>query len=174
MNRKLLPLLVITFIALLSSTYSNAQAKIGGGLVYGSEIETIGININGQYFINDNLAIAPGFNYFFPRNIVADLDYKWFEFNANAHYYFDVSSESVEPYALGGLNFAFLTVDYYSGFFGSGDGVETETETYVGLNLGGGVNFNIDSSIQPFAELRLVLGEADQVVIGGGVRYTLN
>ncbi|MTI21424.1 hypothetical protein E1176_10375, partial [Fulvivirga sp. RKSG066] len=103
-------------------------------------------------------------------SINSDLDYKWFEFNANGHYYFDVES-SVEPYALGGLNFAFLSIDYYD-FFGS-EGVRNVSETYVGLNLGGGVNFNIDSSIQPYGELRLVLGEADQLVIGGGIRYTL-
>jgi len=174
MKNKALLVLVILIAGLSFSTQAQTM-KVGGGFVYGSEIENVGINVNGQYFLNDQWAIAPGFNYFFPKNFAGDLDYRWFEFNANGHYYFNVSSDAIEPYALGGLNFAFISVDYYTGFSGFGVGeVESETTTEVGLNLGGGINFNIGSNLQPFGELRLVVSEADQIVIGGGVRYILN
>lgn len=141
----------------------NAQFRVGGGLVYGTEIENIGINANGEYKFNDQWAVAPGLTYFLPKDI-GGLDYTWFEFNANARYYFDATS--VEPYVLGGLNFASLSIDYPD-FYGYGNTSGTE----VGLNLGGGVNFDIGSNVSPYGELRYVIGEADQLVIGGGVRF---
>ena len=153
------------FAAILTLTFtlnSKAQTRVGGGLVYGTEIENIGINLNGQYFIKENIAIAPGLNYFFPKALGSGFDLNWFEINANGHYYFNTGS--IEPYALAGLNFAFLSVK--SSF---GDSSNTE----VGLNLGGGANFDIGSSIKPFGELRIVIGDADQLVLGGGVRFTL-
>lgn len=169
MRKQILALLLVLVASLALSLPSVAQTRIGGGLVYGTEIENPGINAHGEIFLNEQWAIAPGIVYFFPKKIVEDLDFKWFEINANAHYYFE--ADGVEPYALGGLNIAMVSVDFPNFFTGE---VESETSTEVGLNIGGGVNFNTGGNLKPFGELRYVIGDADQLVIGAGIRFALN
>ena len=155
----------LTITALLMFVFafnSMAQTRVGAGLAYGTEIENLGINANAQFFINDNIAIAPGLVFFFPKDAGFGIDINWFDFNANGHYYF--KRGSVEPYVLAGLNFARIKVE--SGSFDS-------SNTEIGLNIGGGANFDIGSSIMPFGELRIVVGDADQLVIAGGVRFPI-
>ncbi len=167
MRNKILILIGIAIIASCSQSF--AQTKLGGGLAYGSEIENVGINVHGEYFFNEQWSGEVGFVYFLPKNIVGDLNLKWFEINTNAHYYFDV--DNVEPYAIGGLNIAIVSSDFVNPFTGEQSSV---SNTEVGLNIGGGVSFDIGSAVKPFGELRYVLGDADQLVIGGGVRFNLN
>ena len=45
------------------------QTAVGANLVYGSEIENLGIGARFQYGILDQLRAEVGFNYFFERNI---------------------------------------------------------------------------------------------------------
>lgn len=172
------PLLVILFVLLVLTTQrAHGQAAVGGGLAYGTEIESAGINLNGTYFVTDNIAIAPSLIYYFPKTIVADWKMKWFEFDVNGHYYFDTPG-IVKPYGLAGLNFSFITVPSYSfgGIWGGGS-VETKnkTTTKVGLNIGGGAEFDIDAPITPFAQLNYtIIDTFDQLVIVAGVRFSLN
>lgn len=152
------------------------QAAVGGGLAYGTEIESAGINLNGTYLVTDNIAIAPSLVYYFPKKLVGDYKMKWFEFDVNGHYYFDVPG-IVRPYGLAGLNFSFITVPGMSYSFGGFGSVETEKETTtkVGLNIGGGAEFNIDAPITPFGQLNYsIIDTFDQLVIIAGVRFPLN
>jgi len=161
MKIKLLQLSAILFFA--AAINVQAQTRVGAGLAYGTEIEKMGINVNSQIFVKENIAIAPGIVYFFPKNLGSGFDFNWFDINLNGHYYFALNS--VQPYALAGLNFAILSID-------SGFGSANNTE--IGLNLGGGVNFLIGGKLIPFGELRIVVGNADQLVFGGGVRLNIN
>ena len=58
-------LLVAGIIGLISVQNVNAQKRVGAGLSWGSEIDDIGINFNGEIFFKGNLAIAPKFTYYF-------------------------------------------------------------------------------------------------------------
>ena len=170
--------IILIFILALTATSQKlqAQAAIGGGLAYGTEIESAGININGTYKINENIALAPGLIYYFPKAYFADYKLKWLEVDLNGHYYFNTSG-NVKPYALAGLNFSFITFPTYnfSGFFGGTSDVENETTTKVGLNLGGGVEFDLDAPVKPFGQLSYsVIDTFDQLVIVAGVRFPLN
>lgn len=170
--------LVLIFTIALAATFQKvqAQAALGGGLAYGTEIESPGININGTYMINDNIALAPGLIYYFPKEYFADYKLKWFEVDLNGHYYFNTTG-IVKPYALAGLNFSFITFPTYtfSGLFGGSGEVDNETTTKVGLNLGGGVEFDIDAPVKPFGQLSYsVIDSFDQLVIVAGVRFPLN
>ncbi|TRX62568.1 porin family protein [Fulvivirga sp. M361] len=160
--------LIISFVAF--GGLCAQDITVGGGFAYGTEIENIGLHLDGQYFIKENLAIAPSFYYYFPKEVVPGFDLKWFEFNANVNYYFELDSE-VRPYALGGLNFAFLTVPSVS-FLGFE--TEKETSTEVGLNIGAGADFPLGGSVTPFGELRYIIGDADQLAIAAGVRFDIN
>ena len=66
MNKKVITLILILF----SSISLKAQISVGGGLVYGTEIENIGISVNGLYEVNETWKAAPTFTYFLEKNYV--------------------------------------------------------------------------------------------------------
>ncbi len=176
---------LILSICLLALTFltqkTNAQTTVGGGIAYGTEIENMGINLTGQYFIKDNLAIAASFTYYFPKDFGADLSIggedfkiKWYEINANANYYFNMEG-NIKAYALGGLNMSIISIPTFNigGVFGGGTGVKNVSSSKIGLNIGAGADFNLGKNITPFAQLKYVLSDFDQLQILAGVRFNL-
>ncbi|MEM6523752.1 MAG: hypothetical protein AAGF85_08865 [Bacteroidota bacterium] len=156
--RKFVLLLVFT---LCSVTFVNAQSRIGGGFAYGTEIEEFGLQINGEFFLKNDIAIAPDFNYFFVNDPV-----NFWTINADVHYYFSESG-AVSLYGVGGFNLATISVD---SDLGGGDSSSTE----FGVNLGIGANFDINAAITPFTQLKFVISDFDQAVFAFGVRFSLN
>lgn len=150
MKRSLLIILLV-----VSGLCSYGQARVGGGLSYGTEIEEMGLNITGEFFLKDKIALTPEINYFFTDN-----DFTFWTFNADVHYYFNKSSQA-SFYGLAGLNFANIS-----------NGNNSNSE--LGLNLGVGVNFEIGKSFTPFTQFKLVTGDADQAVLSFGLRFDIN
>jgi len=145
-------------IVFLFNQNAHAQKRIGGGLAWGSEVEELGIAVNGEVFILDKLAIAPQFIFFFTEENLT-----WWEIDGDVHF-FPIPGNS-EFYALGGINITRVEVDL--GNFGEvGD-------TEAGLNLGAGYNFKITGPVVPFAEVKFIVSDADQLVLSGGVRVGL-
>ncbi len=168
---QILTLLIITAFSLQTI---KAQTTLGGGLAYGTEIENIGIDVTGQYFLKDNMAIETSFTYYLPKDIGlgSDFQFKWSEFNANLNYYFNANG-NISPYGIGGINMTFLSSpDITGSLFGGGE-IKNTTSSEFGLNIGVGADFSISDSITPFAHLKYVLGNADQLQILGGVRFEL-
>jgi hypothetical protein len=97
------------------------------------------------------------------------VDLNWFDINLNGNYLFDTGNSDIVPYVLAGVNFAIISVSVegFGGFGGFGSG------TNIGLNMGGGVDFVVNTFFV-FGELRYVLSSADQLVIAGGVKFPLN
>jgi outer membrane protein X len=153
---------------------AQAQDKTAGlGLVYGTGIESAGIQLNGQYFLTENWAITPSFVFFFPKEAFRDYKMKWYDVNLNASYYFDLENETIRPYATAGINIALVSVPTYDFDFWTGSSGDVKNETYseVGLGLGGGADFMVTESLIPFGELRYSLSGYDQLSIVGGVRF---
>jgi len=150
------------------TSYSQSDTKVGGFLAYGTEIENLGIGVNAEFPIMDKLTISPAFIYYFPKE-ESGFKMNWIEFNANANYYF-LEGDSVDVYGVAGLNYSSVKVEY-DGDFGFGD--YSASDGRFGLNLGGGANFNIGSSIIPFAELKYVIIDEGQLVIAGGVKFNI-
>jgi len=174
--------LILTFlmVGFLSIT-SIAQVSINPGLALGSEIETVGLTVGGEYFVNSKVSIAPDIIFFFTnkdsRTIGGDLietKTKLWELNGNVHYYF-VDKNNIQFYGLGGLNYSKVGFEYKQTELDSGM-IETQFETgdgEVGLNLGVGANFSIRKNFKPFTELKYVAGSTDQVVFSGGIKFEL-
>ncbi|WP_246296737.1 outer membrane protein [Winogradskyella vidalii] len=158
-------------MAFLAPFISNAQdeTKLGGYLAYGTEIENIGIGVNAEFPIAEQLTIAPSFTYFLPKDEYG-VKVSWFEVNANANYYF-VEASGVSVYGLGGLNYSSVKVSYDDTFGFGGD--YSASDGRFGLNLGAGANFEIGSSILPFAELKYVIIDGGQLVIAAGVKFNI-
>ncbi len=169
---------ILVFIGFLFiGSQIQAQTTIGGGVAYGTEIESIGIDLTGQYFFSDNLAGEVSFTYYFPKDYgFDDFQIKWYEINANVNYYFGEADGSFKPYGIGGLNMAFVSVPTfnYGNIFTGGGEIETATNSEFGLNIGAGADFDMDSNITPFAQIKYVIGNANQLQILAGIRFNLN
>lgn len=166
-------LFVTAFLCLTFSFTANAQSetKLGGLLAYGTEIESIGIGANAEFPIAEKLTISPSLIYYFPKD-EAGIKINWFEVNANANYYF-LDEDGIGVYGIAGLNYSSVKVDYDDSAFGGFLDEYSASDGRFGLNLGGGANFNIGSSITPFAELKYVIIDGGQLVIAGGVKFKI-
>ena len=102
------------------------------------------------------------FDYFFP-SVPSGVSAHYWEINGNVAYRFTVPARSsLRPYAGGGLNIAHASASA-GGFSAS--------NTDVDLNLLAGTTFKVKGNLKPFAEFRGVVGNSNQVVLTGGVRF---
>lgn len=148
------------------------DTRIGGMLAYGTEIENLGIGVNAEFGILDDLSISPSFIYYLPKDN-GPIKVTWFEFNANANYYF-MQDEKFDVYGLGGLNYTSVSVKYDSNAFGGFGGSASGSDGRIGLNLGGGANLHLSNdSITPFAEIKYVIIDGGQLVIAAGVKFKI-
>jgi outer membrane protein X len=157
----------VLFTLLLAGVISfsaSAQTRVGGLLGYGSEIESLAIGGVGEFMIKDNLGIAPSLVFFFPKN-ESGYKYSMWEINGNVNYYF-VTEGTAHVYGLAGLNIASIKLNYDDDFF------DDSSDTELGLNIGVGSNFTTNNeNILPFAELKYVISDFDQLCIFAGVKF---
>lgn len=174
-NQKLfIAAFTLIFMGFFSNT-THAQdidTSIGGMLAYGTEIENLGIGVNAEFGIADNLSISPSFIYYLPKTY-GIIKTNWLEFNANANYYF-VRDDKFDFFGLGGLNYSSISVKYDGPVF-EGLGIKGSTsDGRFGLNLGAGANMKLSNdNITPFAELKYVIIDGGQLVIAAGVRFKI-
>ena len=130
------------------------ETAVGINLVYGSEIESMGLGARFQYGILDRLRGEVGFNYFFEHDHV-----DWWDVNINAHYLVPLKSDQFYIYPLAGLNYTMTKL--------AGD-----EENHIGLNLGAGAEYEINEHWGVNLEYRhTIIRKVDQGVIGLGVNY---
>ena len=126
---------------------------IGGRAVFGLQSLFPGTPLDG----------IVSFDYYFPSGAPAGTSQHFWEINANLAYRFRVPARSsLRPYGGGGLNIAHSSVSS-GGFSASG--------TDADLNILAGTTIRVRGSITPFLEIRGVVGNANQVVFTGGVRF---
>ncbi len=119
----------------------NSDFGIGGRLEHGLA----------KLFPKVPLRGAASFDYFFPGN---SLNY-W-EINYNVFY--QLKADALTPYAGGGLVLAYASANGNS-------------NSDLGVNLGGGLKFATGSKLTPFIEGRIELGAGEQFVLTGGLLF---
>ena len=159
MKKLFFTLVLVLFISLATQ----AQTRIGAGLGWGSEIEEIGIGVNGEFFLNEQWSLNPGFIFFIVDDGPFDRQDFW-TFNVNANYYF-AQEGTVSFYGIGGLNLSTYSYKWNG---------EDDSNTELGINLGIGSNFDVGGKVMPYAELKYVLGDFDQLVLFFGAKFNLN
>ena len=157
-------LLLICAIVFATVSFSQAQASLGGGLAYGTEVDEVGVIIDGEFFLKNNVSLSPDFIVYFVDD-GANFKNGFWEFNANGHFYFN-SSQSAALYGLAGLN---LSTSTYKP-----DGGDRDSNSELGLNLGIGSNFDVNASFEPFAEFKFTIGDFDQAVFMFGLHFDLH
>lgn len=155
-------ILQINFILglLFFSFQSQAQWNVGGGLSFGTEIESIGLNLRGQRNFIENIDGAFGLTYYLGANGLN----QW-ALNADGHYHL-TKKEKFEIYGLGGLNFSRISYDTNT-FFG---GV---SNSKIGINVGAGAQLSVSDSLLGFGEIKYVLSSFDQLVLTAGVLFPI-
>ena len=151
------------------------KISFGGGLSYGTEIEKLGINFKGIYEITEKIHGSLNFTYFFTKKEnIGTAEWKWslWELNFDGHYVF-TSSDKFSAYGLAGINITHWGTkwegDTYGGYYHDFDNSDTD----IGLNIGGGALYNFTGSLSGFGELKYVVSNYDQFVFTFGVLYHL-
>ncbi len=135
------------------------QTAVGANLVYGSEIESMGVGARFQYGVTDQLRAEVGFNYFFEHDHMS-----WWDVNLNAHYLVGLKNDQLYFYPLAGINYTM--VDF------KGELNEKGEENHVGLNVGAGMEYEINDHFGVNLEYRhTIIRKVDQGVIGLGINY---
>lgn len=135
------------------------ETAVGANLVYGSEIESMGLGARFQYGVIDQLRAEVSFNGFFQHNHLS-----WWDVNLNAHYLVALKNDKFYIYPLAGINYTM--VDY------KGDLNDKGEENHVGLNVGAGLEYEITDHWGVNMEYRhTIIRKVDQGVIGLGVNY---
>lgn len=155
-----------------NTSKGNEGFSIGGLLAYGTEIENLGIGVNAEFTITENLRISPSFIYYLPKDH-GIIKTNWFELNANANYYF-IQDDKFDVFGLGGLNYSSVNVKYDGPNIGGLNGSISGSDGRFGLNLGAGANLHLSNdNITPFAELKYVIIDGGQLVLAAGVRFKI-
>lgn len=168
---------ILFFVGLLFILVGNTYAQkgrqaIGFGLSYGTEIESMGLGLKYQYNITNPIRLEPSLNYFFENDNVSMLDV-----NMNFHYLCPVG-RSVKLYPLLGLTFSNWMFDFGDGLDVDwhGDHIHIDddhhNECRIGMNIGGGVDFELASNWTMNFEFRYQLvSDFDQAVFNLGFAY---
>ncbi len=150
---------LILFASFVLFLTTNAQTKIGGKLAYGSEIESFGIGAKATFALDSRFSISPEILYFTENDNVS-----LFELNADLHYRLDDNWSGFNPYLIGGFNYVDLDVD---------NRFNDSSDSEAGLNLGLGAEYPLSGEFSFISEVKYVLSDFDQLVIGIGFLYRL-
>ena len=157
---------ILTLVCMLMLGMGFAQAQVhqgetavGANIVYGTEIESMGLGARFQYGILDQLRAEVGFNGFFEHDHTS-----WWDVNLNAHYLLGLWNEQLYFYPLAGLNYTMTKVSI--------NGVSDE-ENHIGLNLGAGLEYELNEHLGANFEFRhtIVRKNCDQAIFGIGLNY---
>lgn len=165
---------IFTLVCVLMLGMGFAQAQVhqgetavGVNLLYGSQIDNLGVGARFQYGVLDKLRGEVGFNYFFEHDHTT-----WWDVNLNAHYLFGLWNDQLFIYPLAGLNYSMTTVKYDSYYEDGTPHRIKDEENHVGLNLGAGIEYEINEHFGVNLEYRhTIIRKVDQGVFGAGINY---
>jgi len=170
------PLSIVTLVALLALALpAQAQVNFGGQLSFADDLD-FGVGARALFDTGDVVAqsrVEAAFDFYFPDEGGFGADVTAWILEANAHYFFPIENSPVNVYA--GAGFHYWDISYDIEFTNpfTGDTVsEDGGDDGIGLNILGGVEFPLEnSSVTPFAELKLQLSGAEQFILTGGVVF---
>lgn len=161
-------LVVVALLAgLVSAADAPAQVRAGANLAWADDADfgiggRIGFGL-GSISERHPVEAFVSFDYFFPDEGGSGVDLTYWEINANGIWKFSLPNSSVAPYLGAGVNFARASVDL--------SGIGSGSDSDVGLNILGGLRFNVMGGVQPFTEVRLELGGGEQLVLAAGLLF---
>lgn len=151
--------LTFTILFMIVSTAMFSQTKVGLQAAYGTNSE-IGIGAKASFRISDKFRASPSFNYFFGES-VQGASSSVIGINADAHYILS-DKDGLSFYPLAGLNLTRSSATVL--------GISASV-TEIGFNVGGGLNYDLSSSLTGVFETKYILSAFDQAVFSIGLLY---
>ena len=147
----------------LSASAQAGDKAVGAQLVFGSETNSIGFGVKGQYYFTDQIRGEGSFDYFLKNKGISMWD-----INANVHYLFDVA-DKFKVYPVAGLGYTNWSYKYEY----PGHSVIEGSDGRLAINLGGGAEYELTKDLSVNAELKyqIVSNNYSQLVLGVGVAY---
>lgn len=139
--KKYLFILVAMFAMSTAAFAQKGTSAVGIVGAYDDANSQFGIGVKYQYFFIDQLRGDFGGDFFFKKDLMSMID-----LNANVHYVFPLA-QVVNVYPMAGLNVAFASWDIA--------GVDNQTR--LGLNLGGGFDIKLGSSVKLILEAKYII-----------------
>ncbi|MBR3453239.1 MAG: porin family protein [Muribaculaceae bacterium] len=161
-------LLVIVMAATMVMVHAEGgKWAVGGQVVYGSKAETAGVGPHVKYCLTDAFRANLSGNYYFKHSGV-----NAFDVNLEANYLFGIG-EKVRLYPLAGVCLGIWHADGVNISYGGMNlGVDGQTESKVGANVGGGFEYLLGDHLSLNAEVKYqIISHASQVVFGIGASY---
>ncbi len=160
-------LILVMATAMLMAHAESGEWAVGGQVVYGTKAETAGIGLHVKNCLTDALRASLSSNYYFKHSGVTAFDV-----NLEANYLFGVG-EKVRVYPLAGVVLGIWHADGVNVSYGGMNfGVDGQTNTKFGANLGGGVDYLVSEHLGLNAEVKYqIISHASQVVFGIGASY---
>lgn len=167
--KKLIVIAAFSCVTMLFTQDVLAQESVKNRLGFfiagaSGDIDEVAFGGIGEFKVAPRVTISPQILFFVPEDRGNHTD-RFLELNGNVNYYF-YNHDIFEFYGLGGLNYTRLHRDFDDG----ADDYHSE----LGLNLGGGINFEVGRTFVPFSEIRFTVGDYDQLVVSGGFKFNLN
>ena len=168
--------LLFAVVSFFSITESKAQMSAGGGVVYGTSINTVGFSVNGKYEFTDKWSADPAFTYFLKKDGVT-----WMALDLDANYILTEIDNVGKLYGIGGLNVTFYKINYEfdlteytlnhtksASVYDPGTTVYSTSASgsNIGLNLGIGLKVPVGNGMAVSPEIRYTIADGGYLRIG--------
>lgn len=162
---KMKRLCIVLFISLFSvsafsQTFDLSRLRAGAGPFFTSYFNSVGLNFNGVYNLDDVWEGSLGITHVFPQDYINStiLDF-------DGHYIFYNANSDLNFYALGGIGFTFYK------YTGPGDRPRHLNDPWLGLNVGAGMNLKLNDFLNLAPEVRVTIANSAYARIGATVQY---
>lgn len=157
MKKIIITSLVFCCFISLAQAQEKGEIRVGASLIYGTDVDKLGVNFGGEYLITENISAAPSYSIFF-----TDSPLKYNVLNIDGRYYFK-TGEGPQLYGMLGYTSATAKVDTGFGTYKATDG---------GLNIGGGIVYPLGGNFGINGQLKYTTPGNGQLVLQGGVIYS--
>lgn len=149
-----------------AGTAQRARPLLGPQIGVATNNFDIFIGAQFAYPVAPRFDIYPSFDYYFPTNGYAGsgVSVTVWALNAEGRYWPKLNMANPGLFVGGGINYTHASV--------SVTGAGSASNSEVGLGLLGGWDFT-SVSWRPFAQIHVVIGNADRIEFGGGVNFKL-
>ncbi len=175
MKRLILVSTAALLFMLLSGVSKAQESKmmLGGGVLYATDISTVGVFAKGNYAINDKFEAAAAFNYFFPKDYGYNAKYHWMAIDLDGHYVF-MNQNQTKLYGLAGLNILMVVLPGYEyKVYGKTFKTDGTTNTYTGFNIGIGGRLGLSSKVSGLGEVKYVVSNGSYLQLSVGILFAL-
>ena len=172
--KRVVTLVIVVFtMSLVVSAQEKGDMAVGANVVFGSGkgFSNTGIGAKFQYNVTNPIRLEGAFTYFFKKDFTSMWD-----FSVNANYLFPLG-EKITIYPLVGVCVLGASLDTGATEFNEGgisvkvDGVSASS-TNFGVNLGGGIDFNLTDKLFLNAEAKYkIVRDWDRFLVSVGVGY---